>query len=97
MKVQTLTDLEIDLKQTTLDDLKIRLQGQVLLSGDTGYEQAKTVWNAMIDRKPAIVVRSAKPLPVSMASIPIRGSGSPVSRSRAGSENITWLARSNTE
>jgi FAD/FMN-containing dehydrogenase len=57
MKVQTLTDLEIDLKQTTLGDLKIRLQGQVLLSGDTGYEQAKTVWNAMIDRKPAIVVR----------------------------------------
>jgi FAD/FMN-containing dehydrogenase len=29
----------------------------MLLSGDAGYEESRTVWNAMIDRHPAIVVR----------------------------------------
>jgi FAD/FMN-containing dehydrogenase len=57
MKAKTLAGLEIDLNQDTLDGLKMRLRGPVLESSDTGYEQSRTVWNAMIDRKPALVVR----------------------------------------
>jgi FAD/FMN-containing dehydrogenase len=48
---------EIELKQETLDGLKMRLRGQVFTSGDVGYEESRTVWNAMIDRKPAVVAR----------------------------------------
>jgi FAD/FMN-containing dehydrogenase len=29
----------------------------VLLPGDSGYDQARTIWNAMIDRKPAAIAR----------------------------------------
>jgi hypothetical protein len=57
MKVKTMDGGEVDLKQEILDNLKLRLKGQVLTSGDVGYEESRTVWNAMIDKKPSIVVR----------------------------------------
>jgi FAD/FMN-containing dehydrogenase len=47
----------IDLSQNALAALKARLRGPVLLPGDAGYEESRTVWNAMIDRKPAAVAR----------------------------------------
>ena len=45
------------MQQATLDSLKMRLKGPVLVPGDAGYDQSRTVWNAMIDRTPALVVR----------------------------------------
>lgn len=57
MKVKTLKDLEIDLNQDLIDGLKMSLQGSVLVAGDSAYEESRTVWNSMIDRRPAIVVR----------------------------------------
>lgn len=57
MKVITTSGSEIDLKQELLDDLKMRLRGPVLVPGDAGYDESRTVWNAMIDRKPAFVAR----------------------------------------
>ena len=47
----------MNLEQETLDGLRQRLRGPVLVSGDAGYEESRTVWNAMIDRKPAAVAR----------------------------------------
>jgi FAD/FMN-containing dehydrogenase len=40
-------------------DLREQLRGQVLTPDDEGYEDARKVYNAMIDRRPAAVVRPA--------------------------------------
>jgi FAD/FMN-containing dehydrogenase len=57
MIAKTMEGREIDLQQATLDSLRTRLKGPVLVPGDAGYDESRTVWNAMIDRTPALVVR----------------------------------------
>jgi FAD/FMN-containing dehydrogenase len=42
-----------------LDAFKTGFRGAVLQPGDDGYETSRTVWNAMIVRRPALVARCA--------------------------------------
>ena len=44
---------------TAVRQLKSSLRGPTFSPGDLGYEQARTVPNAMIDRRPAIIARCA--------------------------------------
>jgi hypothetical protein len=57
MKAKTLNGSEINLKPDMIDGLKMRLRGSVLAPEDYGYQESRTVWNAMIDRKAAVVAR----------------------------------------
>jgi FAD/FMN-containing dehydrogenase len=43
----------------TVEQLREQVRGQVIAPQDDGYEQARAVNNAMIDRRPAVVVRAA--------------------------------------
>jgi FAD/FMN-containing dehydrogenase len=45
--------------QLTVDQLREQVRGQVIAPQDEGYEDARKVYNAMIDRRPAVVVRPA--------------------------------------
>ncbi len=49
----------VAISQTELASLKGALRGALCLAGEPGYEEARTIWNAMIDRRPARVVRAA--------------------------------------
>jgi hypothetical protein len=42
-----------------LEGLRQRLRGTLCLPGEQGYDAARTVWNAMIDKRPAAIVRAA--------------------------------------
>lgn len=40
-----------------LRELQSLVKGEILIEGDAGYEQARKIWNGMIDRKPAIIIQ----------------------------------------
>jgi len=40
--------------------LKGKVKGQVVLPSDPNYDEVRKIWNAMIDRRPAVMVRCAK-------------------------------------
>lgn len=47
------------LEQTTLDQLGSALRARLTLPEDAGYDEARAVWNGMIDRRPAMIARCA--------------------------------------
>lgn len=46
-----------DLDAPTITGLRSRLRGPLFLPGDAGYDESRSLWNAMIDRRPALVAR----------------------------------------
>jgi FAD/FMN-containing dehydrogenase len=50
--MNTLTDGQFN-------ELRGRIRGTILQADDAGYDTARAVWNAMIDRRPGIIVRCA--------------------------------------
>ena len=68
-----------------------RFRGSVLCSGDAGYEEARRVWNANIDRKPFIVARCSGVADVIQAVQLARTNGLLVSV-RGGAHNVAGHA-----
>jgi FAD/FMN-containing dehydrogenase len=57
LQVKTRANGEITLQEDTIRKLKEGLRGELILSEDAGYDDARSIWNAMIDRRPALIVR----------------------------------------
>jgi FAD/FMN-containing dehydrogenase len=49
--------MPVQLDNEKVEALRANLRGPMLLPGDNGYDEARTVWNGMIDRRPALVVQ----------------------------------------
>ncbi len=47
----------VALEETTVQELAARLRGALLRPGEAGYEQARPVYNGMIDKHPALIAR----------------------------------------
>ena len=74
-----------------VDALRATLRGTVLAAGDDGYESARRVWNAMIDRRPRLIVRAAGVADVIAAVNFARDNGLLFSI-RGGAHNVTGSA-----
>ena len=57
LQVTTLTGKQIELDVQTVVDLQTAVRGPVLTADSPGYDEARQVWNKMIDKHPALIVR----------------------------------------
>ena len=48
-------------EQAGIDEFKAHFRGDVLLPGSAGYDDVRQIWNAMIDRRPALIARCKSP------------------------------------
>ena len=46
---------KVDIDDAVVDRFGSGLNGQLAQPGDAGYDEARTIWNAMIDRRPALI------------------------------------------
>src|SRR4030088_408095 len=43
-----------------IENLKSKVKGQIVLPSDSCFDEVRQIWNAMIDRRPALIVRCAE-------------------------------------
>jgi FAD/FMN-containing dehydrogenase len=68
-----------ELDAAAVEGLAAQLRGQVVQPSDTSYDAARSLWNAMIDRRPALIVQCAGVADVRAALAFARSHGLPVS------------------
>ena len=49
----------IELSDAQLTEFKARLRGELITPRSSHYDDARSLWNAMIDRRPALIARCA--------------------------------------
>ncbi len=59
LRVATINGSDSVLTEAAVDELITKLRGTLLRPGDSGYDEARKIWNGMIDRRPAAIVRCA--------------------------------------
>ncbi len=59
VEMMTLGGAKRVLDATAVDGLRSRMRGPVLTAADAGYDAARRIWNAMIDKRPALIARCA--------------------------------------
>jgi FAD/FMN-containing dehydrogenase len=67
-------------------ELRSRMSGQVVTPDDAGYDDARAIYNAMIDRRPAVIARCRSVADVQAALDAGRRAGLPIAV-RGGGHN----------
>jgi hypothetical protein len=49
-----------NISDETIDKLRGKVKARIVLPGDPSYDEVRVIWNAMIDRRPAIIVQCAE-------------------------------------
>lgn len=76
---------------SSVEVLSNTINGDILVSGQSGYDDARAVWNAMIDRKPALIARCKNAGDVMKTVSYARDNNLPVSI-RGGGHNVAGHA-----
>jgi len=58
LKIISKSGTQKTLGESSIGTFKAGFSGKVLTAGDTGYDDARTIWNAMIDRHPALIAQA---------------------------------------
>jgi FAD/FMN-containing dehydrogenase len=77
-----------------ITNLKDKVKGEIVLPGDPKYNEVRKIWNAMIDRRPAIIMQCAEADDVPHEISYARDNGLEISV-RGGGHNIAGSALCN--
>ena len=79
------------MKPHGIEQFQRRFAGEVLLPESSSYDTARKVWNGMIDRRPAVIVRCRHAADVASAIAYARAEGLPLAV-RGGAHNVAGYA-----
>ncbi|MEN7548847.1 FAD-binding oxidoreductase [Rapidithrix thailandica] len=94
LEATTLTGTHTSLDEAALENLRSQIQGELLLPEDINYEKVRQLWNGMIDRRPALIVRCIGTYDVVQAVNFARENNLPVAV-KSGGHNVAGNAACN--
>lgn len=56
LRITTINREQSVLDESSIEALKVNLRGELLTPDSADYDEARSMWNAMIDRRPALIV-----------------------------------------
>lgn len=91
VEIMTLSGTQRALDATTIAGLRARVRGPVLTAADAGYDAARRIWNAMIDKRPALIVRCVGAADV-LEAVRFAASHEVLTSVRGGGHNVAGTA-----
>jgi FAD/FMN-containing dehydrogenase len=91
LRVTTSNGTDAILEEAAVQNVAAALRGQLLRAGDGNYDEARKVWNGMIDRRPALIARCAGPADV-IAAVRFARDNRLLVSIKGGGHNITGNA-----
>ena len=91
VRMATTMGPDLILDESSVEQFRTGLRGRLLGRGDSGYDETRSIWNAMIDKWPALIVQCASAADVVHAVNFARTNGLLVSV-RGGGHNVSGSA-----
>ncbi len=91
IRMATTMGPDLTLEESSVEQFRTGLRGKLLARGDNGYDETRSIWNAMIDKRPALIAQCAGAADVIHAVNFARTNGLLVSV-RGGGHNVSGSA-----
>lgn len=91
IRITSLSGGEVILAESVVNRFASGLRGRVLRPGEPEYDPARRIWNSMVDKRPALIVRCTGAADV-MDAVAFAGEHGLLTAIRGGGHNIAGLA-----